>query len=116
MPVDWPVGPFVSYPVMLKPPATLRTMLWLKSTCSTTHHGQRPSWFRGVKRIAYPVCPICQLFSNRLYSTRTRRPFFNSKMFFTSQRVAAVGGVPALPGVPLSVKVVPLTVHICERP
>jgi hypothetical protein len=37
---------------MLNAAAVLRTMLWLNSTDSITHHVHRPSWFRGVSTIA----------------------------------------------------------------
>src|SRR3954468_11608653 len=110
----WPLGAFESYPPMLKPAATFRTMLCLKSACEITHHGQPPSWFRGVKRIEYPCCADCQLFSNRLYSTRTRRAFFSSNRFLTVHRVAVVGNAPGFPAAPLSVKVVPLTTQDCS--
>src|SRR5687768_5180793 len=85
---------------MLNPPETLRMTFWLKSTCSTMHQGHWPSWLRGVNRIEYPAWAASQLFSNRLFSTRTRRAFFSSNRFLTCQRVPDTGGRPERPAVP----------------
>src|SRR6476469_7661724 len=101
---------------MLNPADTWRMTLCVKSTCSTTHHTHVPPWLRGVKRIEYPGCAPCQLFSKRLYSILTRRAFFNSNRFFTSQRVAVAGGAPLLPAAPVSVNVGSVTVQDCVTP
>src|SRR5215218_7034746 len=83
---------------MLNAPATFLTTLCANVTSSTTHQVQFPPWFRGVNNTAYPGCAAFQLFSIRLYSMRTRRAFFSSKMFFTSHCVPVAGGLPDLPG------------------
>src|SRR3954469_582496 len=105
------VGCGESWPEMLIAADVFRTTLWANSTSSTTHHGQPPSWLRGVNSTAYPGCAAFQLFSIRFHSTRTRRAFFNSKRFFTCQGVASAVGWPGWPAAPVSVNDGEATVH-----
>ena len=92
------------------PAATLRTMLYSKRTCSTTHQVQAPLELRGVSTIAKPGCDSFQWFSKTLSSTTTLRAFFSSKMFLTDQTVPALVGTASTgPAAPVSTNSVVVT-------
>src|SRR5262245_21093182 len=77
----WLVPMMSSCPEMLNPlPECLSTLL-LNVTSRATDHGDRPSWLRGVNRIANPFWLSAQLYSKTFDSISARCAFFNSKRF-----------------------------------
>ena len=70
-------------------------MLCVNVTSSTVDHGEPPLWLRGVNTMANPSWSPCfQLSSKTLPSISTRRAFFSSKRFLTTQGVRAYVGSP----------------------
>src|SRR5262245_51431273 len=91
----WLVPIASSGPEMLHPPPECLTTLLLNVTSCATDHGDRPSWLRGVNRIANPFWLSAQLYSKTFDSISTRCAFFNSKRFFTDHRIPAYEGWPS---------------------
>src|SRR6478672_6002190 len=78
-----PDGRTLSWPRRLKTADTCRTTFDSNLMSSTVDHGELPSELRGVRTMAKPGCAATQLYSSRLFSTRTRRAFFSSNRFLT---------------------------------